>query len=77
MLALSARITALLGRASRRKNRQADVRCDWSRQILQSWLASDERVKDDKGMFVLVTEDGMAFTGTTGVDFDLQQDGLR
>lgn len=45
-------MAAKLIRASHEKSGEANVRCDWSKQILQAWLANDGKVVDKEGMFV-------------------------
>lgn len=61
-------MAAKLVRASSKKGRQANVRYDWSRQILHACLASDGRVDNEKGVFVQVNEEGVVFTIITGGD---------
>lgn len=66
-----------LARASREKSGHANVRSDFSRQIVHVWLANDGNVKDQEGVFVLVSIAGVVLTAITAGYFDLRYDDLR
>lgn len=59
-------------RALRGKCGQANVRCDWSEQILLAWLANGRNVEHVEGVLVLMNLDGVLFTAITGDAFDLR-----
>lgn len=77
LLTFSARTVAQLVRALHGKSGQANFRCDWSRQVLQERLASDERIQDKEGVFVLANADGLVFAAMIGCKFDLKYETLR
>lgn len=70
-------MAAKLMRASRVNSGQAHFQCNWSRQNLQAWLASDIRLDGKEGVLVLVNVDQVVITSITVDNFELQYDDLQ
>lgn len=65
LLMLSTQMAAELVVASLGKKGQANVRCGWSRQILQSLLANDGGVEEEMDIYLLMNADGVVLTAMT------------
>lgn len=65
-------MAAKLVRASCGKSGKTSVQCDWSSLVSQVWLASNGKVEDEEGVFVLMSVDGVVSASVTGGDYDLR-----
>lgn len=67
----TARVTSRLVRPSRGNPGPTNIRCDWSRQVLDAWLANEGKGEREKDMFVMGTVEEVVLSAIIRGVFDL------